>query len=162
MPDLFQGWPFWVVFVVFFFGAMARGQAIYWLARYLTGVGLRHAPPRGWRARTAAWLESPSLDSGAALLRRFGLVAVPLCYLTVGLQSAVLAAAGVVRLNAWAFLLAQVPGSLAWATIYTTIGWALWEATLFALAGSPWGIAALLTLTVLIVTLVVRHRRRRA
>ncbi|WP_052466259.1 SNARE-associated domain-containing protein [Mobilicoccus massiliensis] len=163
MPEMFAGWPLWAFFAFLFALAMLRGQAIYWLARYLTSAGLRNAPEHGWRHRFATWLDGSGVNQGAAMLRRLGLVAVPLCYVTVGLQSAVLAAAGVLRIGAPRFALAQVPGALAWATIYSTIGWALWEATIMAVAGSPWGIAgfAAIVVAVVVATLLRRRARRR-
>ncbi|GMA40455.1 DedA family protein [Mobilicoccus caccae] len=160
MPEAFRGWPIWALFAFFFFLAMARGQATYWLARYLTRAGLKNAEPTGWRGRMARWLDGSGVDHGAQVLRRWGLVAVPLCYLTVGLQSAIIAAAGVIRISALAFTLAQIPGALAWATIYSTIGWGLWQATFLAIAGSPWGLVMFLALTIAVVLLVRGHRRR--
>lgn len=158
MTELFEGWPIQLVFVALFVIAMLRGQLVYWLARSLTSASLRDART-GRRARLAAWLDDSGVDHGARLLRRLGLVAVPLCYVTVGLQSAVMAAAGALRIEAWKYTLATIPGSLAWAAIYATIGWALWEAALLAVAGSPWGIAAL-TLIVALTAGTVWWRRR--
>lgn len=161
MVERFSGWPIELVFLALFTIAMLRGQLVYWLARSLTSVSLRGART-GRRARLAAWLDDSGVDHGARLLRRIGLVAVPLCYVTVGLQSAVMAAAGVLRIEAWKYTLATIPGALAWAAIYSTIGWALWEAALLAVAGSPWGIAVLVVLVALVVVLVRRARRRSA
>lgn len=159
MEQRLAGWPIEVVFAALFVIAMLRGQLVYWLGRSLTSMSLRGART-GRRARLAAWLDDSGVDHGARLLRRIGLVAVPLCYVTVGLQSAVMAAAGVLRIEAWKYTLATIPGALAWATIYSTIGWALWEAALLTVAGSPWGIALLAALLVLVVVLVRRARRR--
>lgn len=145
LPTVFDGWPFWWVFAFLFFGAMARGQIIYWAARVVTEQSLRRARPHsGWGARMADWLEGGRVDAGVGTVHKWGLAAISFCYLTVGFQTLVLAGAGVLRMNAWAFLGAQVPGSLAWAAIYSTIGWAVWEAALVAAAGSPWGLLALL------------------
>lgn len=160
VPEVFSGWPFWALYAFFFVGAMARGQALYWLARYLTQAGLRNAPTHGWRGRMARWLDDAAVDHASNVLRRIGLVLVPLCYLTVGFQSAVLAAAGILRIGAVRFTLATVPGALAWAAIYTTIGFAVWGATIQALAGSPWALLALVVLAVALV-LAIRGRRGR-
>ncbi|WP_168583530.1 DedA family protein [Gephyromycinifex aptenodytis] len=162
LPDVFDGWPFWLIFTFLFFGGMARGQCIYWAARIVTERSLRRVRPRtGWGARVAEWLDGAGVDAGAQTIRRWGIAAIPLCYLTVGLQTLVMAAAGVLRINAGAFALAQVPGALAWAAIYSTIGWAVWEAALIAAAGSPWGLVALLGVAALLALLLWRRRRAR-
>ncbi|MBW8173861.1 hypothetical protein K0651_12460 [Ornithinimicrobium sp. Arc0846-15] len=152
-----------LAFGVLFMVAILRGQATYWIARSITEQALRHtAPPEGWRADVHAWLQGEGLSRGRALIQRWGLVAVPLCYLTVGFQTLVLAAAGVMRLRwAW-FTLVQVPGSIAWATIYTTIGFAVWRAGLAAAAGSPWGIAVVLVIVVVLIATGVTHRVKKS
>ncbi|MDO5629270.1 MAG: hypothetical protein Q4G43_13210 [Mobilicoccus sp.] len=161
VPEFLDGWPFWAVFAFMYMVGFLRGQGTYWLARWATSASLAGGERDSRRARMAAWLDSPGVDHGAGVLRRFGLVAVPLCYLTVGVQTAVLLAAGVLRINAVAFTLAQLPGVAAWATIYSTIGWALWGAAVLAVAGSPWGIVAIVLLLIALLALVVALRRRR-
>lgn len=163
LPDLFDGWPFWLVFGFLFLGAMLRGQAIYWLARTLTEGTLRRThPAAGWKLRAARWLQGKDVGRGVDAVRRWGLVAVPLCYLTVGFQTLVLAGAGVVRVAAVPFALAQIPGSIAWAAIYSTIGWAVWEAALLGVAGSPWGIAGVAAVATLLIGTRLLQRRRRS
>lgn len=151
----------WLAFMVLFVVAFARGQATYWIARSITIQTLRHTAPRdGWRASVHRWLQGEGLSRGRALIQRWGLVAVPLCYLTVGFQTLVLAAAGVMQLRwAW-FTLAQIPGCLAWATIYTTIGFAVWRAVLLAAAGSPWAVAVVIAIAIVIVATTLSHRVR--
>jgi len=124
----------WQAFTALYLVATPRGQATYWLARLVTeqadrriGRGHRRGIGGGLAA-VRRWLEGESVARGRRAVRRWGLPAVPLCYLTVGFQTLVLAAAGVLRVRWIAFTLAQLPGALAWAAIYTTIGWAAWEA----------------------------------
>lgn len=162
MPDFLASMPFWVAFVVLFLGAMARGQMVYWVGRVATEQTLRRThPQQGWKRRMHDWLEAGGAEPGVRALRRWGLGMVPLCYLTVGFQSMVQAAAGILRIELWKYVLAQIPGALAWATIYATIGFAAWEAVMAAAAGSPLGLAAILAVTVVIVLTVVFMRRRR-
>lgn len=136
--------PFAVVFMFLYLLGTARGQGTYWLARVVTEQALaRTRPMVGWRLRLHQWLAADGVGRGRALLNKWGLVAVPVCYLTVGVQTLVLAAAGVTRVRWLHFTLAQIPGALAWATIYSTIGFAAWYAAWRAAAGErPWLTAA--------------------
>lgn len=141
--------------------ALLRGQATYWVARVVTEQTLRHtAPTTGWRAGVHAWLRGEGVARGRASLQRWGLVMVPLAYLTVGFQTLVLAAAGMIRLPWVRFTLAQLPGAAAWGLIYSTIGFAVWGAAIAALAGQPLAVAALLAV-VLVVAATFALRRRR-
>ena len=51
----------------------------------------------------------------------------------------------------------MIPGALAWALIYTTIGWAVWEAAISAVAGSP--LMLVVVLAAVIAFFVWRSRR---
>lgn len=167
LPEFLQDHPIWLVFTGLTVIAMARGQATYWLARALTdqAVGLADRagvhPPGRRRAALVAWLHGREVSRGARALRSWGLAAIPLGYLTVGFQTLVLAAAGVLRVPWVRFTLAQFPGALAWAAIYSTIGWAVWEATLAAITGHPAGLIGLVTV-LLVVTATVTVNRRAA
>lgn len=163
MPDFLASMPFWLTFFALFCGAMARGQLVYWIGRVATEQTLRRThPEEGWRRRAHDWLAAGGADPGVRALRRWGLVMVPLSYLTVGFQSMVQAGAGVLRIESWKYTLAQIPGALAWATIYATIGFAAWEAVMAAAAGSPLGIAAIVAVLLVVVCTVVFTRRKRA
>lgn len=59
---------------------------------------------------------------------RYGAAAVVLCFLTVGVQTAVNAAAGSLRMPLRRYLPALFVGSLLWATAYLTVGLAALEA----------------------------------
>ncbi|WP_164745277.1 DedA family protein [Georgenia faecalis] len=161
MPDYLASWPFWLVFAFLYLGATLRGQATYWLGRIVTEQTLRRVHPRtGWRRRVAQTLAGDGTQRGVAAIRRWGLVAIPFAYLTVGFQSMVLAAAGVLRVPWVPFTLAQLPGALAWAAIYSTVGFAVWNAAIAAAAGSPWGIATVVAIVGGVVGVVVVRRRR--
>lgn len=147
--------------------AMIRGQATYWLARVVTEQALRHTrPARGWRARVHRWLASDAMERGRGTVQRFGTPAVPLCYLTVGLQTVVLASAGVLRMRWLRFSVVQSVGALAWAVIYSTIGFAVWaaffEAALVGGVGTALGIAAVAAIIAVAVhrRFLVRRRTR--
>ncbi len=126
-------------------------------ATYLLGRGARRAANRG---RVARFLESPAVQRATTLVNRWGAWVVALSFLTVGFQTAANAAAGLTGMPARRYLPALAVGGLAWAVIYATVG-------LVAVAGwielflvSPAGAVAVLALVVLLVALVLRHRRR--
>lgn len=163
MPEL----PFAVLFVLLFLGALARGQGTYWLARLATGYGLRRwERGREERAERAArirdWLEGESVGRGRRIIDRWGLLAVAGCYLTIGVQTIVIAAAGAMRMRWLPFALAQSVGALAWATIYSTIGFAAWEAVLLTALGRPEGAALLIAIVLAVAAWVLIARRRRS
>src|SRR5690625_2526987 len=110
------------------------------LARIPIDQALRRTHPTGRLGRVHAWLAGGGADAGIEAIRRWGLLVVPVCYLTVGFQSMVQAGAGVLRITWWKYALAQVPGAIAWGLIYATIGFAEWEAALAAAAGGRLGI----------------------
>lgn len=148
-------------YIFLFVGAMTRGQAMYWLARVVTDRVLRIGQPEGgWQLNMYRWLHSEGVARGRDSLARWGWPLIPFAYLTVGFQSMVMAAAGMVRMRWSVYTLAQVPGSLAWALIYSTIGFAFWGAFLTALQGNPAWLVALLVGVALLVSWVVRRRRR--
>jgi membrane protein DedA with SNARE-associated domain len=156
-----EGQGFVVAFLFLTLIAMARGQATYWVARVVTEQTLRRtAPTEGWRAGVHAWLRGEGVARGRASLQRWGLVMVPVCYLTVGFQTLVLAAAGMIRIPWLPFTLAQLPGAVAWGLIYSTIGFAVWGAALAALAGRPLAVAAVTAVVVVVVTTLALRRRR--
>lgn len=162
LPAFLAGWPFWLIFGFFYALGTARGQATYWAGRVVTEQMLRRSHPTGgWRRRMHTWLEGGGADRGIDALRRWGLVMVPLCYLTVGFQSLVLVGAGVLRIPWGRFSLVQIPGALAWAAIYSTIGWAVWRVALSAATGSPVALAALAGIVAGGVLLHRRHSLRR-
>lgn len=164
--DAWQSYPFGLAVAFLFLVAMLRGQATYWVARTITEQTLRRTSPmRGWRARVHTWLNSTTMDRGREAVSRYGILAVPLCYVTVGVQTVVLASAGVLRMRWLRFTLAQSVGALAWGLIYSTIGFAFWAAFL-EIAFTGW-VGAVVAAAVLAVTVaiiyrcyVVRRRRR--
>ncbi|WP_151526348.1 DedA family protein [Serinicoccus kebangsaanensis] len=163
MPHL-DSYPFAAAFLFLFGVAMLRGQATYGIARLVTEQTLRHTrPDSGWAASVHRWLAGEAVGRGRAAVQRWGMVAVAACYLTVGFQTLVLAGAGAIRMPWARFSLAQVPGALAWATIYATIGFAVWMALIgAAVSGHP--LLVLLVLLVLVAAVLGARsllRRRR-
>lgn len=138
MSDLVDGWPVWAVFAAFFVIALLRTNATYWAGR-----GLRAG---GARSRLGERLDTRAVARTEELVDRWGAPVVTLSFLTVGVQTLVNAAAGALRMPLRHYVPATVVGSLLWATLYTSVGVALWE----ALTGGAWwwlvvaaGVAAL-------------------
>jgi len=163
VPDFLSSLPFAVALTALSVGGWLRGQLMYWIGRIPTDQALRRTNPTGRLGRVHAWLAGGGADAGIEAIRRWGLLVVPVCYLTVGFQSMVQAGAGVLRITWWKYALAQVPGAIAWGLIYATIGFAVWEAALAAAAGSPLGIAVIVVVIAAVAGVVlVRRRRSRA
>lgn len=135
--NVLDNWPVWALFAFFFVGAFARGGTT-----YAVGRGVRRVD----QTRTG-WLSGERVVRAEQIVGRWGAPAVSLAFLTVGVQSAILAAAGVLRMPLRRFLPALAVGAAIWATVYTTVGMAV----ISAFWGKPttrWGIAALAALMV--------------
>lgn len=164
------GRPLAVVVLALLGIVLARSHATYWAGRVLVrGAQVGQARFRGpawWRAtvvRLGAFAQTPAAQRGVALVHRWGPVAVTLAYLTVGVQTAVFLCSGMVRMPYLRFTLASVPGALAWAVIWGTVGLsAVWAGAALA-TRSPWALAgAVVALGAAAVLIVVRSRRRAA
>lgn len=109
-------WDAPIVMVVagLFVIVMCRANATYWVGRGLSsGVG---------RTRLAGMLRSPGYRRAARLLDRFGAPLVAACFLTVGMQTMVLLAAGFTKMRMSRYLPAVIIGCIAWALLYGTVG----------------------------------------
>lgn len=155
MDDMLANFPFWGAWIFMYILGTLRGQGTYWLGRgassAATHVGSKENSESKW-AKIKAWLNSDRTKTGRTLVHKIGVVAVPLSYLTVGLQTAVLAAAGLVRIQWWKFMIAQIPGAIAWATIYSGVGLAAWSAILAVFTGE--GIALAIGVVLLAVVVI--------
>lgn len=126
-------------------------------ATYALGRGARGASGRDERLRRLA--ERPGLQRAERAVGRFGAPAVTLCFLTVGVQTAVNLAAGALRMPLVRYVPALLLGTAIWAGIYVTVGLAVLSAVW---GGRPW--LALVALAVValaaVVASVVRRRLR--
>lgn len=162
------GLPVAVVLVALFAIVLARSHLTYWagraVARGAQHEGLRRRGPAWWQRtveRAARVSATPGARQGIALVHRWGPAAVTLAYVTVGVQTAVFLGSGLVRMPYLRFTLASVPGSVAWAVVWGTVGMgAVWGAVTLA-AGSPWGLAALGAVVLVLGTVVGATARRR-
>ena len=144
-PSWIEPGPALVLFL-FCFAVTPRAQGTYWLGRAVA-AGLIKADGRGGIiGRLSKWLNGPTPKKGAAILNSWGIIVIPLCFMTVGLQTAVLAGAGLVRMSWIRFTLAMLPGAIAWSLLYGLAALAVWAAAISAVAGSPWTLAAIAAL----------------
>ena len=155
MDEMLSNFPFWGAWIFMYVLGTLRGQGTYWIGRgassAATHVGSEEDHDSKW-AKIKAWLDSDRTKTGRTLVHKIGVVAVPLSYLTVGLQTAVLAAAGLVRIQWWKFTVAQIPGAIAWATIYSGVGLAGWSAVLAIFTGD--GIVPAIVFVVLVAVVI--------
>lgn len=149
------------LFVFLFFVVLSRAQMTYWLGRGAASGALRATGRGGPVGAIARWFNGPIPRKGAALLDRWGLIIIPLCFLTVGVQTAVNAGAGLVRMRWTTYTIAMIPGCVAWSILYGLGMLAVFAAAVRAIAGSPWGWAGLFLLAALIAAVIIYGRRRR-
>ena len=147
---------------------MARSHATYWAGRgVVRGAQEAHesdAAPGWWHGtmeKLEEWTGTNAARRGLDLVRRWGAPAITLAYLTIGVQTAVFAAAGLIRMPYLRFTLASIPGALVWAVVWATVGLgAVWGAvSLFAT--SPWAFVAAVVVLAATIGWVVWYRLRR-
>src|SRR6476661_2661995 len=155
MPSWLDGKPFAITFTVLFVIVLLRAQATYWIARGVT-TGVLHT-------RWAAKVTGPRTTRAIASLNRWGLPLVTVSFLTIGRQTVVNAAAGLIRMPWIRYTIAMLIGCIAWALIYATVGIAAVEAALALAARSPWALIGVLAVVIgVVVAIVVIRRRHRA
>jgi membrane protein DedA with SNARE-associated domain len=152
--DLFLSLPLGWAVLALFCGAMLRSNGTYWLARGLA-AGARRTP-------LDRHLDSGVMHRAGRLINKFGPFAVTLCFLTVGLQTAVIGSAGLARMPQIRFLPAVALGSLIWAVVYATVGLAAVAAWLALLLESPAAAAVLAGVLVLGAAYLIWRKRRTA
>lgn len=127
--------PFAIVVATLFVIVALRSSATYLLGRGIA-AGAR-------RTRAAKLLESKHYETGAKWVNRWGAVAVAVCFLTVGLQTMVLLAAGITRMPLRRYIPAAVIGCIMWAFLYGTVGMIGFHAIGLLWAQSPLLVLAL-------------------
>ncbi len=90
---------------------------------YAIGRGVR-----GLADRRSQLTRRPAVVRAEQMIERYGAGVVVLCFLTIGVQTAVNAAAGSLRMPLRRYLPALFLGGLIWATAYLTVGLAAIEA----------------------------------
>jgi membrane protein DedA with SNARE-associated domain len=145
---VYEDWPAGLAFAFLFAVAFVRGGATYAIARGL----------RGLAARRTELVARPSVGRAEVVVSRYGAPAVTLCFLTIGVQTAVNAAAGSLRMPLARYLPALAVGAALWAGVYVTIGIAVLEAFWGGTTGRVLLVAVALLLLAALVGAVVRQR----
>ena len=109
--------PLAAAFATLFVIVMIRANATYWIARGVrAGAG---------KSRFRLRLDREAMPRAERLVARWGAGAVALSFATIGLQTAINATAGAMRMPLSRYLPAVVVGSLICATIYSALGTAI-------------------------------------
>ena len=150
MKEWFDALPIEVALAFMWVVGIVRTSIVYALGALAAEGGARLD-----RIRKA--MDSPPYRKARRLINRWGVVAVPLCFLTVGLQTAVIITTGFTKMPLRRWVPAMLVGTLMWACIYTTIGFAI----LAALGLEPWmfPLALAIVITVLVIVSQLRERR---
>jgi membrane protein DedA with SNARE-associated domain len=151
-----QAWleslPLGAAILFFWAGAVVRTTTIFALGRAAATGGSRRSD------RVRELMDTAVYRRAQRLVHRGGVLAVPACFLTVGLQTAVILTTAVTDMPLRRWIPAMLVGTLIWGVIYGTVGMAV----VWAWLEQPWVVAPLV---VAVLLLLLGHRiraRRRA
>ena len=150
MKDWFDALPIEVALAFMWVVGIVRTSIVYALGALAAEGGARLD-----RIRRA--MDSPLYRKARRLINRWGVIAVPLCFLTVGLQTAVIITTGFTKMPLRRWVPAMLVGTFMWACIYTTIGFAI----LAALGLEPWMFPLALAVVITAMVIVAQLRERR-
>ena len=150
MKDWFDALPIEVALAFMWVVGIVRTSIVYALGALAAEGGARLD-----RIRKA--MDSPLYRKARRLINRWGVIAVPLCFLTVGLQTAVIITTGFTKMPLRRWVPAMLVGTFMWACIYTTIGFAI----LAALGLEPWMFPLALAIVIAVMVIVTQLRERR-
>ena len=136
--DFWKGWPYPVAVAALFVVVMLRAGGTYAIGR-AAQEGVR-------RSRLSRAMSKPRFARMQQMVARWGAPVVTLSFLTVGIQTLVNLAAGVMRMPLRRYIPALTIGAILWAFLYATVGFATF---------AGWRRVYQLSPTVAIVTLVV-------
>ena len=150
MKEWFDALPIEVALAFMWVVGIVRTSIVYALGALAAEGGARLD-----RIRKA--MDSPLYRKARRLINRWGVIAVPLCFLTVGLQTAVIITTGFTKMPLRRWVPAMLVGTFMWACIYTTIGFAI----LAALGLEPWMFPLALAIVITVMVIVAQLRERR-
>lgn len=151
-----QAWleslPLGAAILFFWAGAVVRTTTIFALGSAAATGGSRRSD------RVRELMDTAVYRRAQRLVHRWGVLAVPACFLTVGLQTAVILTTAVTDMPLRRWIPAMLVGTLIWGVIYGTVGMAV----VWAWLEQPWVVAPVV---VAVLLLLLGHRiraRRRA
>ena len=153
MVDWILSQPFWIAVIALTVVAAVRSQCTYWLGRAVRAGLLRGQ----WAKR----FDNDRINGAIAKLERWGWPLIPLSFFTVGFQTAVHLAAGLIGWRWLTYTLASIPGWISWGFIYAAGGLALFAGLWALVTRSPWLAAAVVVIVVAAIVFLVMWRRRR-
>ena len=149
MKEWFDALPIEVALAFMWGVGIVRTSIVYGLGALTAEGGARFD-----RIRKA--MDSPLYRKARRLINRWGVIAVPLCFLTVGLQTAVIITTGFTKMPLRRWVPAMLLGTFIWACVYTTIGFAI----LAALGLEPWMFPLALAIVITVLVIVAQLRER--
>lgn len=154
MVEIFDGWPLPAAVAALFVIVLLRAGGTYAIGRG-SREGVKRLLER--RGRMA-----PQLARAEAVIGRYGAPVVALSFLTVGFQTAVNLAAGVLRMPLVKYLPALAVGGAMWATLYGVLGLATVNAIVSAAQRNPVGaiLSALAVVGILVLIEVLTRKAR--
>ena len=150
MKEWFDALPIEVALAFMWVVGIVRTSIVYALGALAAEGGARLD-----RIRKA--MDSPLYRKARRLINRWGVIAVPLCFLTVGLQTAVIITTGFTKMPLRRWVPAMLLGTFIWACVYTTIGFAI----LAALGLEPWMFPLALAIIITVMVIVAQLRELR-
>ncbi|MEV4901090.1 hypothetical protein AB0K08_07065 [Citricoccus sp. NPDC055426] len=134
---------------ILFFWALgtARATVTYSLGRGIA-AGAEHTALR-------RYMSGPVYLRAMRFIDRWGPWAIPFCFLTVGLQTAVIGTAGITRMRWRRFIPVMLLGTLIWGLIYGTVGMAVVWAVITTALASPVALIALVLALAGVVILIL-------
>lgn len=162
VPQFISEGPFPILVVFLAVVVCLRSQGTYWLARLVTEGVIKGSAKSENRflQKVRRWLAGASVRHGVDIVDRWGLIVIPLSFLTIGIQTIIHAGAGVVKLNWLLYTLTAIPGYLAWGFLYATVTLSIIKTGEAAVLGKTWALLA--TFAVLLITVIFIVRRIRA
>ena len=152
--EFWRGWPYPVAVAALFVVVMVRAGATYAIGR-AAEEGVR-------RSRFSRAMSRPRFAKMQQLVARWGVPVVIVSFLTVGIQTLVNLAAGVLRMPLRRYVPALIVGSIMWAFLYATVGFATFTAWRQVYQLSPViGIASLVALLLGLAAYIIWQLRHR-
>ncbi|WP_430868902.1 DedA family protein [Demequina aurantiaca] len=158
VPGFIDDLGWWAVAIFLFGVVFVRTQATYFVGRWVRAGAATLAEEPDKHPRLARWsnkLSGPRMQRADEFTQKWGFVAIPLSFLTIGLQTLVNAAAGYGRMRWDLYTLAMLPGCVLWVGAYFLVG----ASVVRAWQASPWLFIGATVAVIVVSWLAVRLRR---